>query len=221
MVGAWPVDSADGLRPPSLPTGPSTAKGSSICFMVGIIVPVSPRTNGCPEKPGAAHHRQASKGFRRSPPLADGTGHTFLGHAIVSGTLRDVSCVLRGVSARSGGAPVGLGRTALGWRRTADKSPGGGRFDGAAALRDGPPALARGGAELGWCTKGQTELPRGTVSNIAAGAKAPLSILTKIPPGAPASPQGDFGERTVFDRRSVFQAAQRAILGAQQLARDG
>jgi hypothetical protein len=55
VVGAWPVDSADGLRPPSLPTGPSTAEGSSICFIVDFILPVSPRANACPEKPGAAH----------------------------------------------------------------------------------------------------------------------------------------------------------------------
>ena len=58
LVGAWPVDGADGLRPPSLPTGASTAEGSSICFMLDIIVPVSPRTNGCPEKPGAAQPAQ-------------------------------------------------------------------------------------------------------------------------------------------------------------------
>jgi hypothetical protein len=48
------VDSLDGLRPPSLPTGPSTAEGRSIFIILDTIVPVSPRTNGCPEKPGAA-----------------------------------------------------------------------------------------------------------------------------------------------------------------------
>ena len=56
VVGAWPVDSADGLRPTSLPTGASTAEGPSIRFMVDIIVPVFPRINGYPEKPGAAHY---------------------------------------------------------------------------------------------------------------------------------------------------------------------
>ena len=50
----WPVDSVDGLRPPSLTTGPSTASRRSISFMLDFTVPVSPRTNGCPEKPGAA-----------------------------------------------------------------------------------------------------------------------------------------------------------------------
>src|SRR5271157_4408835 len=50
----WPVDSVDGLRPPSLTTGPSTAAGRSILFMLDIIASVSSRTtNGCPEKPGA------------------------------------------------------------------------------------------------------------------------------------------------------------------------
>jgi hypothetical protein len=61
VVGAWPVDSADGLRPTSLPTGASTAEGSSICFMADIIVLVSPRTNGCPEKPGAAQEKENAK----------------------------------------------------------------------------------------------------------------------------------------------------------------
>jgi hypothetical protein len=49
------VDSVDGLRPPSLPTGPSTAEGRSIFIILDTIVPVSPGTNVCPEKSGAAH----------------------------------------------------------------------------------------------------------------------------------------------------------------------
>jgi VCBS repeat-containing protein len=49
------VDSVDGLRPPSLTTGPSTAEGRSIFIMLDTIVPVSPGTNACPEKSGAAH----------------------------------------------------------------------------------------------------------------------------------------------------------------------
>jgi hypothetical protein len=48
------VDSVDGLRPPSLTTGPSTAEGRSIFIILDTIVPISPQTNGCPEKPGAA-----------------------------------------------------------------------------------------------------------------------------------------------------------------------
>src|SRR5215217_5248713 len=50
----WPVDSADGLRPPSMTTGPSTASSLSISFMLDFIMPVSGRTNGCPRTPGAA-----------------------------------------------------------------------------------------------------------------------------------------------------------------------
>jgi len=75
MLGAWPVDSADGLRPPSLPTGASTVKGPSIFFLVDIIVPVSPRTNGCPEKPGATQDMlkagsSTGPGVRSPDPLS-------------------------------------------------------------------------------------------------------------------------------------------------------
>jgi hypothetical protein len=49
------VDSAAGLRPRSLATGPSTAEGRSLFFMPDIIVPVSPATIGCPEKSGRVH----------------------------------------------------------------------------------------------------------------------------------------------------------------------
>src|SRR3712207_5567401 len=69
---ARPVDSVDGPRPPSLTTGPSTASGQSTAFMLDLIVPVSPRTNGCPEKPGAAQARQARpppESKRREQPL--------------------------------------------------------------------------------------------------------------------------------------------------------
>ena len=47
-----PVDSVDGLRPPSLSTGPSNASGRSISFIFGFIIPVSldkwvSRETGC------------------------------------------------------------------------------------------------------------------------------------------------------------------------------
>ena len=54
-VPTGPVDSVDGLRPPSLTTGPSAAFSGSISFMLDFTMPVSCRTNGCPRKPGAAH----------------------------------------------------------------------------------------------------------------------------------------------------------------------
>src|SRR3712207_6446207 len=54
----WPVDGADGLRPPSLPTGPPAASWHSVSFMLHFTMPVSGRTNGCPGKPGAAHALQ-------------------------------------------------------------------------------------------------------------------------------------------------------------------
>jgi hypothetical protein len=60
---ARPLGSVDGLRPPSLTTGPPTASGRSIPFMLGFIVPVSSRTNGCPEKPGAAQSVIAMSGL--------------------------------------------------------------------------------------------------------------------------------------------------------------
>ena len=54
LAALWPVDSVDGLRPPSLTTGPSTAV-SSIDLVHAATSPCrSPRTNGCPRKPGAA-----------------------------------------------------------------------------------------------------------------------------------------------------------------------
>jgi hypothetical protein len=72
--GAWPVDSVDGLRPPSLTTGPSTAEGRSIFFMLDTIVPVSPGTNACPEKSGAAqnghHPTSLCASILRSPKAA-------------------------------------------------------------------------------------------------------------------------------------------------------
>jgi hypothetical protein len=52
------VGSVDALRAPSLPRGPSTPEGRSICIILDIIAPVSPRTNGCPEKSGAGHRLQ-------------------------------------------------------------------------------------------------------------------------------------------------------------------
>jgi phenylpropionate dioxygenase-like ring-hydroxylating dioxygenase large terminal subunit len=58
------VDSVDGLRPPSLPTGPSTAEGRSIFIMLDTIVPVSSGTNGCPEKSGAAQGNLKGVAFR-------------------------------------------------------------------------------------------------------------------------------------------------------------
>jgi hypothetical protein len=54
------VDSVDGLRPPALPAGPSTAEGRSIfIIMLDTIVPVSPGTNVCPEKSGAAQAQES------------------------------------------------------------------------------------------------------------------------------------------------------------------
>src|SRR5215212_2988227 len=50
----WPGDSVDGLCPPSLTTGPSAASSRSLSFIRYFTMPVSGRTNGCPEKPGAA-----------------------------------------------------------------------------------------------------------------------------------------------------------------------
>ena len=49
-----PVDSADGLRPPPLTTGPSATSAPRLSFMLHFIMLVSSRTNRCPEKPGAA-----------------------------------------------------------------------------------------------------------------------------------------------------------------------
>jgi hypothetical protein len=40
------VDSGDGPRPPALTTGASTASRRSFPFMLGFIVPVSPRQMG-------------------------------------------------------------------------------------------------------------------------------------------------------------------------------
>src|SRR3712207_7930672 len=54
----WPVDSADGLRPPSMTTGPLTASSLSISFMLDFIMPASGRTNRCPRKPGAARSEE-------------------------------------------------------------------------------------------------------------------------------------------------------------------
>jgi hypothetical protein len=53
-MSPWPVDSADGLRPPALTTGPSAASSLSIPFMLDFTMPASGRTNRCPGKPGAA-----------------------------------------------------------------------------------------------------------------------------------------------------------------------
>ena len=64
VVGSWPVDDADGLRPPPPPTGPSTPGGSSTCLMLDIIVPAFPRTNRCPEKPDAAGAASTAQGQR-------------------------------------------------------------------------------------------------------------------------------------------------------------
>src|SRR5215212_6046959 len=50
-----PGDSVDGLRPPSLTTGPSAASSRVFSPMLHLAMPVSGRTNRCPWKPGAAH----------------------------------------------------------------------------------------------------------------------------------------------------------------------
>src|SRR5271166_6226576 len=49
-----PVDSVDGLRPPSLSTGAAATSVPSISRLMAFITPVSSLTNSCPEKPGAA-----------------------------------------------------------------------------------------------------------------------------------------------------------------------
>src|SRR5271166_1155947 len=55
IVPGKPVDSVDGLSPPSLTTGASATSARSISRLMTLITPVSSRTNSCPEKPGAAH----------------------------------------------------------------------------------------------------------------------------------------------------------------------
>ena len=49
------MDSADGLRPTSLTTGPSPAYLRSILLMLDFTITASGQTNRCPEKSGAAH----------------------------------------------------------------------------------------------------------------------------------------------------------------------
>src|SRR5207342_896084 len=50
----WPGDSVDGLRPPSLTTGPTITSLVSILLMLDFIMTASGWTNPCPRKPGAA-----------------------------------------------------------------------------------------------------------------------------------------------------------------------
>ena len=55
VIPGKPVDSVDGLRPPSLTTGAAATSVPSISRPMAFITPVSSLTNSCPEKPGAAH----------------------------------------------------------------------------------------------------------------------------------------------------------------------
>src|SRR5208337_3382625 len=56
VIPGKPVDSVDGLRPPSLTTGAAATSARSISGLMDIITPVSSLTNSCPEKPGAAQN---------------------------------------------------------------------------------------------------------------------------------------------------------------------
>ena len=58
VIPGKPVDSVDGLRPPSLTTGATATSVPSISRLMAFITPVSSLTNSCPEKPGAAHDFQ-------------------------------------------------------------------------------------------------------------------------------------------------------------------
>src|SRR5271157_5325377 len=60
IVPGKPVDSVDGLSPPSLTTGASATSARSISRLMTLITPVSSRTNSCPEKPGAAQFQKSN-----------------------------------------------------------------------------------------------------------------------------------------------------------------
>src|SRR5271163_3185930 len=62
VIPGKPVDSVDGLRPPSLTTGATATSVPSISRLMAFITPVSSLTNSCPEKPGAAHDDEIGSG---------------------------------------------------------------------------------------------------------------------------------------------------------------
>ncbi len=66
IVPGKPVDSVDGLSPPSLTTGASATSARSISRLMTLITPVSSRTNSCPETGGSS--RIASRSLARLAP---------------------------------------------------------------------------------------------------------------------------------------------------------
>jgi hypothetical protein len=67
VIPGKPVDSVDGLRPPSLTTGAAATSVPSMSRLMAFITPVSSLTNSCPEKPGAAHQ----VGYGCPPSISD------------------------------------------------------------------------------------------------------------------------------------------------------